>query len=179
MKIKRNYASPERLEKLKIKSLRDDRGLVTQSLEGASFVGEELSDLIFESDCDETHWSDAKLNDIEYCMCALSGVNFDQAELINCTFFDCYSNRASFRSTTLRNVKFAGGALINAEFVGSVLIDVSFETNALGHGIDLSNADFSGAIFENVSFYKSKFNSRTVFPSGFKPALIEGLKRMD
>jgi uncharacterized protein YjbI with pentapeptide repeats len=156
-------------------------------VEGAQHAGEgferaRLVDVEFVrcdlSGCDfaEAVWHRVTLTD-----CRASSIGLGQATLRNVTFVDCKLDEANFRLGKLRGVRFASCVLVGSEFIGAQLETVAFP------GCDLAGTDLSKARCADVDLRDARLDGLEGVGSlkgatigtdqliGFAPALAHAL----
>jgi uncharacterized protein YjbI with pentapeptide repeats len=121
---------------------------------GEIFERARLVDVRFErcdlSGCDfsEAVWRRVTLTD-----CRVTGLELPQARLQDVTFTDCRLDDANVRLARLERVRFDRCVLIKAEFVGAQLADITFPS------CDLTAADFSQARCAHVDLRDARLDS--------------------
>lgn len=132
----------------------------------------------------------AKLREVILTGLDFSGAMLDEASLIEAKLDYADLRGAMLLKANLRGADLRCGKFGNARFDGANLKDASLRVgsfrstsfrNADLTGADLCyadvcGADFTGATFENTTFEKAKYDSGTLWPSGFKPG--EDMERM-
>lgn len=167
----------EHLYSLKRSSLRDGRDIVTQSCESLDLSYGVVAQIIFETELDESNWTDSVVSNVDFHTSFFWDSNFSNASFKNVLWHNASLKNSDFSNAELIKVRFLGADLENCDFSGCLLDEVAFGKNNLGgyssiKGTDLSNTDLSSCDFQNVYY-----NDATKFPASFKVDEHLGLQK--
>lgn len=106
----------------------------------------------------------------------LTGAAFRGADLLEADFDGSNLFGASFFYACLVDARFVGAKLMEADFQCANLTGADFQyadlTGADLQDVDLRNVDLDGAVLDNA-----RYNSDTLFPKGFPPAIKRKMNR--
>lgn len=127
--------------------------------------------------------SKAKMREADLHGLDFNGANLDNASLIEARLDYSDFRFASFLTANLRKADLTCSKFDNARFLNAILKDAILRASSFRSasfkmadltGVDLSHsdlcgADLSGALLDGTVFEKTKYDSDTLWPRGFKP----------
>ena len=149
------------------------------NLQGANMSGCDLTDAAMKyANCEDTDFTDAKINNVSLDNVKLYGANFTSAEISNCAFpilmgvganfqdaslINCLIKRCHFPDSNMHNTKIVLGNLVrsvfkDADMAGSKLASCVVEECNM-FGCDFTGVTINFSTLKNTSFRISKFEN--------------------
>lgn len=126
---------------------------------GAKLSGVELGNL----DLQGTKFDEASLSKANLGGCQLQNATFTNADLKEAWLASSKCSDASFEGAVLKKCNLRAATFLRSNFRGTDLTGADFSYS------DVCGADFTNADFSDVVFFHTKFDEKTVLPSGFVP----------
>ena len=125
-----------------------------------------------------TCFREARLRMVGFSDSLLEGTDFVEANIEEANFEKAFLKKAFFTEATLKGANFCHASIVEVSFLKANLENVNFvgayleEVDAIiaePIGANFQDAKLLSILLEDATLTGAKYNSKTIFPEGFKP----------